>query len=64
MSNFRPIEMRLLDDLFGMASGNALDFSNRTFAEFFAREFNINIDDPQFALSLAGPKIQAQDLLL
>ena len=38
-------ELRLIEDLFEMGGGYVLDFSNRTFAEFFADELNINIDD-------------------
>ncbi len=40
--------MRLIDDLFGMGGGYVLDFSDRTFAEFFADELNVGIDDPKF----------------
>ena len=38
-------ELRLIEDLFEMGGGYVLDFNNRTFAEFFADELNINIDD-------------------
>jgi hypothetical protein len=38
MKNIRPIEMRFLDDLFGMGGGYVLDFSNPTFTEFFEQE--------------------------
>ena len=41
----KALELRLIDDLFEMGDGYVLDFSNRTFAEFFADELNINIDD-------------------
>ena len=34
----RTIDIRLIDDLFGMGSGYVLDFSDRTFAAFFAEE--------------------------
>jgi hypothetical protein len=50
MKNIRPIEMKFLDDLFGMGGGYVLDFSNPTFAEFFEQEIGINIDDPKFAV--------------
>ena len=40
--------MRLIEDLFEMGSGYVLDFSNRTFAEFFRDELAVNIDDPRF----------------
>ncbi len=41
-------EMRLIDDIFGMGGGYVLDFSNKTFAEFFDDELGINIDDPKW----------------
>jgi len=41
-------DMRLIDELFEMEGGYVLDFSNRTFADFFIDEFGINIDDPVF----------------
>ena len=44
----RAIDIRLLDDLFGMRDGYVLDFSNRTFSEFFDDEIGINIDDPGY----------------
>jgi hypothetical protein len=42
------MDMRLIDDLFGMGGGYVLDFSDRTFAEFFAEELGINIDEARF----------------
>jgi len=36
MSNLRSIDMRLLDEVFEMVGGYVLDFSDRTFREFFA----------------------------
>jgi hypothetical protein len=45
MSSIKFIDMLLIDDLFDMHGGYVLDFSDRTFAEFFARELNIDIDD-------------------
>ncbi len=49
MPNIRSIDMMLIDDLFEMGSGYVLDFSDRTFAIFFAEELNIDIDDPLYA---------------
>jgi hypothetical protein len=49
MGNIRSIDMRLLDDVFQMHEGYVLDFNNRTFAEFFREELNVNIDDPAYA---------------
>lgn len=45
MAVLRPIEMRLVDELFGMNSGWVLDFTNRTFADFFTHEVEIDIYD-------------------
>src|ERR1700686_3868608 len=44
----RALDMRLIDDLFGMGGGYVLDFSDRTFSEFFWDELEIDIDDPKF----------------
>lgn len=49
MSSLRSIDMRLLDDLFEMSGGYVLDFSDRTFRDFFADELNIDIDDSTYA---------------
>ena len=43
-------EMRVIDNAFGMGSGYVLDFSNRTFSEFFDDEFQINIYDDKYSL--------------
>jgi hypothetical protein len=43
MSSLKAIEKRVFEDLFGMASGYVLDFSNNTFAEFFRETANIDI---------------------
>jgi hypothetical protein len=40
--------MDLIDSLFGMGGGYVLDFSNRTFAEFFDTELRVNIYDPRY----------------
>lgn len=49
MSNIRALDMLFLDDVFDMGGGYVLDFSDRTFAQFFAEELNIAIDDPIYA---------------
>ncbi len=49
MSNIRSIDMMFLDDVFEMGGGYVLNFSDRTFAQFFAEELNIDIDDPIYA---------------
>ncbi|KKI19738.1 MULTISPECIES: restriction endonuclease [Sphingomonas] len=51
MSSLRSIELGLIDEVFrGGEKGYVLDFSNRTFAEFFVRELEIDIDAPQYAV--------------
>ena len=51
MSSLRSIELSLLvDEIFrGGERGYVLDFSNRTFSDFFARELEIDIDAAQYA---------------
>lgn len=48
MSSLKAIEKRVFEDLFGMASGYVLDFSNNTFAEFFRETVNIDIYTPKY----------------
>ncbi|HEU0071315.1 MAG TPA: hypothetical protein VFS04_08475, partial [Alphaproteobacteria bacterium] len=48
MSSLNSIDIFFLEKIFGMSDGYVLDFSNRTFAEFFATEFNIDIDDDAY----------------
>jgi hypothetical protein len=45
MANLRSIDIIEVDDLFRMGGGFVLDFSDRTFAAFFARDLNIDIDN-------------------
>jgi predicted protein tyrosine phosphatase len=47
-TKIRAIDQRLIDDLFEMGGGYVLDFSNRTFAEFFADEIGVDIDSPRY----------------
>ncbi len=47
----KTIDIKLLDDIFEMHGGYVLDFSNRTFSEFFIEELHINIDDPTFEIN-------------
>ncbi len=49
MTNIRSIDMLFLDDVFDMGGGYVLNFSDRTFSEFFAEELNIDIEDPLYA---------------
>ncbi len=48
MSDLTAIEKRKLERAFGMGSGYVLNFSNRTFAEFFLESFGINIYDAKY----------------
>ena len=72
----RSIDMRLIDDLFEMGGGYVLNFSNKTFAEFFDDELGINIDDSRydvegtskakrlrFFLKTSAPQVRIQTLL-
>lgn len=61
MDQLRPIELKLVDELFGMSSGYVLDFSNSTFADFFEREIGINIYDEAYAIhgSSKGKRLQS-----
>jgi hypothetical protein len=49
MTNIRSIDMLFLDDLFEMGGGYVLNFSDRTIAQFFAEELNIDFDDTAYA---------------
>jgi hypothetical protein len=49
-SHIRSVDMLLIEELFDMGAGYVLDFSDRTFAIFFAEELNVDIDDPEYAL--------------
>jgi hypothetical protein len=50
MATIRPIDMRLIEDAFGMASGYVLDFTNRSFAQFFQAELNVDIYHARYAI--------------
>lgn len=49
MSNIGSIDMMFLDDAFEMGGGYVLNFSDRTFSEFFHDDLRIDIDDPVYA---------------
>lgn len=53
ISAIRSIDLRLIDDLvdFIRGSGYVLDFSDASFADFFASELKVNIDDPKYAVN-------------
>lgn len=46
----RTIDFLVIDEAFDMGSGFVLNFSDRTFAHFFADELNVDIDDPRYSL--------------
>ena len=48
MSDLTAIEKRKLERALGMGSGYVLNFSNRTFAEFFLDSFGIDIYDTKY----------------
>jgi hypothetical protein len=50
MEQLRPIELKVVDELFGMSSGYVLDFTNSTFADFFRREVGIDIYDNAYGI--------------
>ena len=53
MSSINPTETRPLDQVFERPgeAGYLLDFSNRTFSEFFRDELGVDIDDEAFQQS-------------
>jgi hypothetical protein len=48
MSTLKPAELRIVERILGMGQGYVLDFSNRTFAEFFDNEMGVDIDDQRW----------------
>ena len=50
----RTMDMPVLDGMFGMEDGYVLDFSNRTFADFFREDPNADIDHPRWAAQGGG----------
>lgn len=48
MVDLRHRDIRIVDNAFDMQSGYVLDFSDKTFAEFFDAEFGIDIDDDKY----------------
>ena len=48
MAELKRSEVRFIDTVFGMEGGYVLDFSNRTFAEFFEDEFGVQIYQPKY----------------
>lgn len=48
MSDLNSIEKRRLEQIFGMGSGYVMNFSDRTFGEFFVEFLRIDIDQPKY----------------
>ena len=48
MPVIRRIDMQVIDKIFGMEGGYVLDFSDRTMAQFFAEDLNIDIDHHRY----------------
>ena len=61
MVKMRAVDIRLLEDVFAMGGGYVLDFTNRTFAEFFKSEVGVNINDQRYCLEGAskGKRLRA-----
>lgn len=51
MSSLKTIEKKVFEDLFDMASGYVLDFTNNTFAEFFRETVNKDIYSQKYAFN-------------
>jgi hypothetical protein len=50
MEQLRPVELKLVDELFGMSAGHVLDFTISTLANFFRRKVGIDIYDDAYAI--------------
>jgi hypothetical protein len=61
MTKLRLSDRRFLEDVFEMGSGYVLNFTDRTFAEFFESELSVKIDDPKYLLngSSKGKRLRA-----
>lgn len=47
-ATIRSVDMQIIDKIFEMEGGYVLDFSDRTMAQFFAEELEIDIDDSRY----------------
>jgi hypothetical protein len=45
MADLKHSDIRMIDDAFQADAGYVLNFTDRTFAEYFDDEFKINIDE-------------------
>ena len=50
MPNLKSVQMLLLDDVFRMGGGYVLNFSDKTFGNFFREEVGIDIDHPRYSV--------------
>ena len=48
-AKIRSMDIPIIDWVFGMEGGYVLDFSNRTFADFFREELGVDIDTPRWS---------------
>ena len=48
--HIRTTDMLVIDNVFGMGDGYVLNFSNRTFSEFFAEELGVDFDQPRWSV--------------
>jgi hypothetical protein len=51
MSNLKMVERQCFEELFGMASGYVLDFTNQTFSEFFRESVHVDIYAEKYAVN-------------
>lgn len=49
-TTIRTVDMLVLDKVLDMGDGYVLNFSNKTFADFFREELQVDIDDPRWAV--------------
>ena len=54
MSSLKMLERDCIEELFGMGSGYVMDFSNRTFSEFFRESARIDIYSDKYAANGAS----------
>ncbi len=59
MSSLTEIEKRYFEELFGMRSGYVLDFTDRTFSEFFRSTVQLNIDDPKYGATSKAKRLRS-----
>ncbi|PVM90873.1 hypothetical protein DDF62_08690 [Caulobacter radicis] len=51
MTDVRAVDIMLVDDLFEMSGGYVLDFTDRTFGDFFRHEVKVDIDAARYSLN-------------